>query len=30
VDGNWSFKRASREQAYFMARAKHLNMASIL
>ncbi len=30
VDGNWSFSRASFEQAYFMARAKHLKMASIL
>ena len=30
VDGNWSFSRASFEQAYFMARAKHLKIASIL
>src|SRR5262249_34856087 len=30
VLGNWSFSRRSFEQAYFMARAKHLKMASIL
>ena len=30
VDGSWSFRRASVEQAYFMARAKHLKIASIL
>ena len=30
VDGNWSFSRASFEQAYFIARAKHLKIASIL
>jgi hypothetical protein len=30
VDGSWSFNRASLEQAYFMARAKHLKMASSL
>src|ERR1019366_1932369 len=30
VEGSWSFKRASLEQAYFMARAKHLKTASIL
>jgi hypothetical protein len=30
VDGNSSFSRASFEHAYFMARAKHLKMASIL
>ena len=30
MDGSWSFSRASLEQAYFMARAKHLKIASIL
>ena len=30
VEGSWSFSRASFEQAYFMARAKHLKIASIL
>src|ERR1035438_8776714 len=30
VDGSWSFRRASLEQANFMARAKHLKMASSL
>ena len=30
VDGSWSFSRASFEHANFMARAKHLKIASIL
>src|SRR4029077_20432968 len=30
VEGSWSFRRASLEQANFMARAKHLKMASSL
>src|SRR5277367_998016 len=30
VEGSWSFKRWSNEQAYRMARAKHLKMASSL
>src|SRR5204863_10030406 len=30
VDGSWPRRRLSVEHAYFMARAKHLKMASIL